>query len=706
MDQSNNDGPSLSASTIGSGKLVSLASPFSPPHDAPIKPVLDWAQYMTNSHCGYCNGNSVSAKTTERESSAMYALSLDYQPVIDLSQNDPRRHNSNRTQEEESADGTETVVRSMPVETYSKLLNMGFRRSGKMFYKVDQRNSCCPQYTMRLDVSKYKPSKEHRKALSRFNRWVRGESLSNLEDMSSSLWVTKSCTQNQQPSSDLQAKPKHKTKNEEYNLHYQVHSVDADFDHIYLDKQTEWSQAHQRDLQLLPNDFTFKTVASPPHDSNTGSSTRKKKANKHTPIRPLLSTCRPSFRVCLKVAKPTREKYALFKKYQIAIHKEKEDEVSAASFARFLCRSPLNELSDDELSPEELELKEPVDTDWIYKERIADSPLPHDLYGRSEYTTVDDLLNDTPELSLEDVARLGGGTFHQEYWYLGKLVAFGVLDILPGNCVSSVYLVWDPAYPELELGKVSALREIALTKELQLPYYCLGLYVPSCPKMLYKSTFKPAELLDPMAMPEDFGLDGARRWFPIEEYEKRWDKDGTHTDWYVSVLERESVGDDSLTLNIEGKKDEVVERKEKETAMNPPYTLGLNKVIRELCFSGSEIPPILRYLEADKIYKMRMPGVTSFSSLNALLSDDQNPVHKEYHKLWTTRGPQVGLLREPLPSENQNIRSGRDPRNVYTVLTFQQFWKMYEFFPFFSVRMELAAVVGIDFSHEFVLLVN
>lgn len=68
---------------------------------------------------------------------------------------------------------------------------MGFRRSGKMFYKVDQRNSCCPQYTMRLDVSKYKPSKEHRKALSRFNRWVRGESLSNLEDMSSSIWATK-----------------------------------------------------------------------------------------------------------------------------------------------------------------------------------------------------------------------------------------------------------------------------------------------------------------------------------------------------------------------------------------------------------------------------------------------------------------------------------------------------------------------------------
>lgn len=35
----------------------------------------------------------------------------------------------------------------------------------------------------------------------------------------------------------------------------------------------------------------------------------------------------------------------------------------------------------------------------------------------------------------------------------GKLVAFSVLDILPG-CVSSVYFVWDPDYAWASLGKV------------------------------------------------------------------------------------------------------------------------------------------------------------------------------------------------------------------------------------------------------------
>jgi arginine-tRNA-protein transferase len=54
-----------------------------------------------------------------------------------------------------------------------------------------------------------------------------------------------------------------------------------------------------------------------------------------------------------------------------------------------------------------------------------------------------------------------------------------VLDILP-NCVSSVYFMYDPEYAFLSLGKYSALREIALTQELEkkaskdLHWYYMG----------------------------------------------------------------------------------------------------------------------------------------------------------------------------------------------------------------------------------------
>lgn len=53
----------------------------------------------------------------------------------------------------------------------------------------------------------------------------------------------------------------------------------------------------------------------------------------------------------------------------------------------------------------------------------------------------------------------GFGSFHHQYWLDGKLVAVGVIDILP-RCVSSVYLYYDPDYSYMSLGTYSALRYI------------------------------------------------------------------------------------------------------------------------------------------------------------------------------------------------------------------------------------------------------
>lgn len=41
-----------------------------------------------------------------------------------------------------------------------------------------------------------------------------------------------------------------------------------------------------------------------------------------------------------------------------------------------------------------------------------------------------------------------------------------MIDVLPG-AVSSVYLAWDPDYAGLGLGKISALREIAMVREMK-----------------------------------------------------------------------------------------------------------------------------------------------------------------------------------------------------------------------------------------------
>jgi arginine-tRNA-protein transferase len=79
-------------------------------------------------------------------------------------------------------------------------------------------------------------------------------------------------------------------------------------------------------------------------------------------------------------------------------------------------------------------------------------------------------------------------------------VAVGVVDVLPHG-LSSVYLFYDPSFAReaVPMGKYAILREIEYARDaLRLPYYYLGYYIESCPKMNYKIDFKPSELLCPV----------------------------------------------------------------------------------------------------------------------------------------------------------------------------------------------------------------
>ena len=91
------------------------------------------------------------------------------------------------------------------------------------------------------------------------------------------------------------------------------------------------------------------------------------------------------------------------------------------------------------------------------------------------------------------------GTYHQHYKIGNVLVAVGVVDILPKG-FSSVYLIYNPSFSHdlVALGKYAILKEVDYTNDtLKLPYYYLGYYIESCPKMRYKGEYKPSELLCP-----------------------------------------------------------------------------------------------------------------------------------------------------------------------------------------------------------------
>lgn len=163
------------------------------------------------------------------------------------------------------------------------------------------------------------------------------------------------------------------------------------------------------------------------------------------------------FRTEFEPAAFSKEKFALFKKYQIHVHNDTPEEVTPKSFDRFLCLSPF---LDDEIDGDD-----------------------------DQWSSLNLWLNHS---GLPSKRRIG--PTHNCYYFDEKLIAISVLDFLPSG-VSSIYFIWDPDYSHLSLGTLSGLRELLLCSRLKLGYYYLGYYIDDCPKMRYKAKFG-GELLD------------------------------------------------------------------------------------------------------------------------------------------------------------------------------------------------------------------
>ena len=143
-------------------------------------------------------------------------------------------------------------------------------------------------------------------------------------------------------------------------------------------------------------------------------------------------------------ASSIEEEHQIYAKYQSVVHGEQVSECDMRQFKRFLCLSPL--------------IARTLDVKGASKEKTSE-PVPY-------------------------------GSFHQQYRLDGRLIAVGVIDIL-STCVSSVYFFYDPEFKHLNLGKYSALHELALVRRLNsldanISWYYLGFYVHTCQKMRYK----------------------------------------------------------------------------------------------------------------------------------------------------------------------------------------------------------------------------
>ncbi|XP_053292318.1 arginyl-tRNA--protein transferase 1 isoform X5 [Pleuronectes platessa] len=340
---------------------------------------------------------------------------------------------------------------TMTVQDYQDLIDRGWRRSGKYVYKPIMNKTCCPQYTIRCHALKFQPSKSHKKSLKKMNKFISNGELPTGQDDAEPM-----------DSVCEEARPQEPSK----ACHAEVKCADITDIQKEISECPTVTEVQKDAVDAAPSgqETTKNDLMSAP-DGRTATSTKAGAVMGADPSRP-----------------PCRKAKELRKERRLQKEQMRQNTDGVSSIVSSTPPTPthasqtktLEDFIDESLPDKSSHCLE-------FRRFLCDSPL------EAEYSP------DGPEV--------GYGSFHQQYWLDGRLVAVGVIDILP-TCVSSVYLYYHPDSASLSLGSYSALREIAFTRQLQkqspkLSYYYLGFYIHSCPKMRYKGQYRPADLLCP-----------------------------------------------------------------------------------------------------------------------------------------------------------------------------------------------------------------
>ncbi|XP_035256066.1 arginyl-tRNA--protein transferase 1 isoform X2 [Anguilla anguilla] len=419
---------------------------------------------------------------------------------------------------------------AMTVQDYQDLVDRGWRRSGKYVYKPIMEETCCPQYTIRCHALSFQPSKTHKKNLKKMSKFLSkgemptecdGEPMDSVCEEGRPREAPKACSSDVQEPVDAVAPEKEAapqpaqpdTPQQAPKPEAPIRGppampkpgVGADPSRPPcrkakdLRKERRQLKEQQRQQEGGASSAGSAPACAPPTQSRTLedliAESLPEDAKHRLEVR-LVRSSPPSaqFKASFHAS------YQVYKLYQIAIHKDPPDKPSESQVK-------LVPVSFED--PQFMATFDQSAALYARYQTAVHGDAPSEC-GESEFRR---FLCDSPleEETAPDGPEAGYGSFHQQYWLDGRIVAVGVIDVLP-TCVSSVYLYYHPDCAALSLGTYSALREIAFTRQLQgqspkLCYYYLGFYIHSCPKMRYKGQYRPSDLL----CPETYA------WVPIEQ---------------------------------------------------------------------------------------------------------------------------------------------------------------------------------------------
>ena len=320
------------------------------------------------------------------------------------------------------------------VEDYQSLLDRGWRRSGRWMYRPHLNDTCCPPYTIRLDACAFAPTKSQRKVEKRWRQYLDGK-------------------------------------------------LDDDGKRVAVDDRDE--DDSKRADEPSASSASFESTANPSGDREpTREPTHLEKTRSADATPKTKRLTKRVFEIREAPSAFDEEEYRLWRRYQASVHGDDEGSLGKSSYRRFLVDTPLR--------LRQAPVREPGNDEeqggWV--------EWPG--YAAKQKHKENDAGETDAETRTVRAPSNGFGSFHHQYRVDGRLVAVGVVDVLP-KCLSSKYFFWEPSFAWASLGKLGALREIEWVKNASktcasLRYYYLGYYIHECPKMRYKAEYRPSEL--------------------------------------------------------------------------------------------------------------------------------------------------------------------------------------------------------------------
>lgn len=100
---------------------------------------------------------------------------------------------------------------------------------------------------------------------------------------------------------------------------------------------------------------------------------------------------------------------------------------------------------------------------------------------------------DAPERYLEFLGSRWMDTRFVEFRKEERLLMVAVVDYLPQG-LSAVYTFFEPESVQRSLGTQAILWQVQEARHLGLPHLYLGYWIATCPRMAYKTRFRPLEI--------------------------------------------------------------------------------------------------------------------------------------------------------------------------------------------------------------------